>query len=254
MSESYTIKSGESLSAIAARNGISVSELMAANPGIENANSVQAGQKITIPLVDSSAISKPEDSFVATTKNKKSITSSEKEPWQNLEALIKNGKDDDAEGAKITADKGFLGIKTGDYTYTSDGTLTYGELKEQLGLADGIIRKRNESTILGVGSNPDEKVIKEGITLKFKESDLPKKPLKDKDGNEVDGFSKSLLSNTIYYTVQSGDTKEGIYEKFSENKKALKGYKTADALYGYSEFTLQVGTQVALPKKFLGIF
>ncbi len=248
----YTIKGGESLSSIAAKNGISVSELMAANPGIKDANSIKAGQNIVIPMVSSDAIDKPEDSFVKTTTSTIS-TNSDKEPWQNLQTLVENGKNE-SNGAKITADKGFLGIKTGTYSYTADGTLTYGQLKEQLDLESGIIRDRNPNQFSTITGNADDAVIPKGTVLKFREEDLPKKPFTDKNGNEVDGFSKSILSDTVYYTVQSGDTKDGIYDKFAENKKALKGYKTADALYGYSEYTLQTGTQVPLHKKFLGIF
>jgi LysM repeat protein len=46
--DSYSVQSGDSLSAIAARNGTTVEALMAANPGITNANSIQVGQNINI--------------------------------------------------------------------------------------------------------------------------------------------------------------------------------------------------------------
>lgn len=47
--DNYSVQSGDSLSAIAARNGTTVEALMAANPGITNANNIQAGQNINIP-------------------------------------------------------------------------------------------------------------------------------------------------------------------------------------------------------------
>lgn len=48
-SSSYTIKSGDSLSKIAAANGTSVSELMRLNPQIKNANLIIAGQNLNLP-------------------------------------------------------------------------------------------------------------------------------------------------------------------------------------------------------------
>jgi LysM repeat protein len=44
----YTVKSGDTLAGIAARFKTTVAKLMAAN-GIKNANSIQVGQKLSIP-------------------------------------------------------------------------------------------------------------------------------------------------------------------------------------------------------------
>jgi uncharacterized YkwD family protein len=46
---SYTVKSGDTLSKIAANNGVTVSQLLSANPTIKNASLIYVGQKITIP-------------------------------------------------------------------------------------------------------------------------------------------------------------------------------------------------------------
>jgi len=43
------IKSGDTLSGIAKRNGTTVAKLLAANPSIKNANSIRAGQNINLP-------------------------------------------------------------------------------------------------------------------------------------------------------------------------------------------------------------
>jgi len=43
------IKSGDTLSAIAKKNGTTIAKLLAANPNIKNANSIQIGQSLTIP-------------------------------------------------------------------------------------------------------------------------------------------------------------------------------------------------------------
>lgn len=45
----YKIKSGDTLSQIAKKEGITLRALLAANPSIKNANKIQAGQSITIP-------------------------------------------------------------------------------------------------------------------------------------------------------------------------------------------------------------
>ena len=46
---SYTVRSGDTLSGIAARHGVSLSALTAANPQIRNPNLIHPGQKINIP-------------------------------------------------------------------------------------------------------------------------------------------------------------------------------------------------------------
>ncbi|WP_235879833.1 LysM peptidoglycan-binding domain-containing protein [Polyangium aurulentum] len=46
---SYTVKSGDTLGAIAARNGTSVSEIMKANPQLKNPNSIGVGQQLKMP-------------------------------------------------------------------------------------------------------------------------------------------------------------------------------------------------------------
>lgn len=46
---SYTVQSGNTLSGIAASHGVSLSQLLAANPGIKNANMIQIGQRINLP-------------------------------------------------------------------------------------------------------------------------------------------------------------------------------------------------------------
>lgn len=46
---SQTVKTGDTLSGMARRAGVSLKELMAANPSIKNANRIRVGQKIKIP-------------------------------------------------------------------------------------------------------------------------------------------------------------------------------------------------------------
>jgi len=46
----YPIKAGDTLAKIARKNGITVADILAANPQIPNANQIQVGQVIVIPL------------------------------------------------------------------------------------------------------------------------------------------------------------------------------------------------------------
>jgi LysM repeat protein len=45
----YTVRAGDTMGAIASRNGVSLQQLAAANPGIRNLNSIRVGQQISIP-------------------------------------------------------------------------------------------------------------------------------------------------------------------------------------------------------------
>jgi len=54
-----TVRSGDTLSAIAARNGVSLSALLKANPSIKNANLIFPGQQIQIPGHDGSSSFQP---------------------------------------------------------------------------------------------------------------------------------------------------------------------------------------------------
>lgn len=47
---SYKIKAGDTLAKIARRNGITVDDIMAANPQISDPNDIQVGQRIVIPI------------------------------------------------------------------------------------------------------------------------------------------------------------------------------------------------------------
>ena len=51
----YTIKKGDNLSKVATSHGITLEELMAANPTIKNPNKISEGQQITIPAPSESA-------------------------------------------------------------------------------------------------------------------------------------------------------------------------------------------------------
>lgn len=48
-SSTYTVQPGDTMSKIAARNGITLSQLMSANPAVKSASLIYVGQKLTIP-------------------------------------------------------------------------------------------------------------------------------------------------------------------------------------------------------------
>ena len=47
--KNYSVKSGDTLSQIAKREGISLKDVKAANPNIKDLNKIRAGQKIKLP-------------------------------------------------------------------------------------------------------------------------------------------------------------------------------------------------------------
>ena len=59
MANSHTVKSGESLGAIAKQNNVTVAEILAANPDITNPNLIRLGQVIQIPTAQSGGSAAP---------------------------------------------------------------------------------------------------------------------------------------------------------------------------------------------------
>lgn len=123
----------------------------------------------------------------------------------------------------------FISFKTGKYLYTADGTKTYGEIKEELQLKDGALRKSNYSHFEGIEGNADLKKPYSGTKLRIDPKDLPATPMefKDDDGKELKGFYKTP-DGQVYYEVQDGDSQSSIAKMFKS--KSLKGYKTDSAL------------------------
>lgn len=162
----YKIQSGETLSSIAAKNGVSLSELKAANPNISETGAVNEGQEITIPLASKSNVDDPLDFFEKSSPyddEDKYDTNKTDQQQQYMQKLLANGQKQDFDGAKLTEDKKFMGLlSAGTYSYSADGTMTYGQLKAKLGL--------NEEAL--AGKNPDETIPK-GTTLQLNASDMP---------------------------------------------------------------------------------
>jgi LysM repeat protein len=57
--DTYTVQRGDTLSDIADRNGVSLSQLLAANPQIRNANVIDVGDKINLPAAQRSYTVQP---------------------------------------------------------------------------------------------------------------------------------------------------------------------------------------------------
>lgn len=59
----YKVKSGDTLSQIAKKNGMSLKALLGANPSIKNANKIRVGQSIKIPSTDTMPGSKTKNPY-----------------------------------------------------------------------------------------------------------------------------------------------------------------------------------------------
>jgi len=64
----YKIKSGDTLSQIAKRKGITLKALLGANPGIKNANKISVGQSIKIPSTSKMPGSKSDNPYKGMTQ------------------------------------------------------------------------------------------------------------------------------------------------------------------------------------------
>jgi LysM repeat protein len=64
----YKIKSGDTLSQIAKKNGMTLKALLGANPGIKNANKIRVGQSIKIPSTSMMPGSKSNNPYAGMSK------------------------------------------------------------------------------------------------------------------------------------------------------------------------------------------
>lgn len=162
----------------------------------------------------------------------------------SLEEMVEDGM--------LKPEKLFGLFKTGNYILTADGKKSFAQIKEEIGLEDGALQNSNYKLFQTIRGNYDSYVPKEGTKITIRGEDIKPQALefKDDEGNPMTGFYKTQ-DGRVFYEVQYGDTQTSIYEKFAN--KALKDYVTTDALRGYPEHNLQVGSKVELPEKsFLG--
>ena len=78
----YKIKSGDTLSQIAKKNGMTLKALLGANPGIKNANKIRVGQSIKVPSTSMQAGSKSDNPYEGMTKTEMNMLRS-KDKGQN---------------------------------------------------------------------------------------------------------------------------------------------------------------------------
>jgi len=89
----YKIKSGDTLSQIAKKQGTTIKKLMAANPSIKNANQIKAGQSIKIP--DSGVMGSVKRFFGITKRDSnpyKGMSQSEMDANKSVPKVKKNKK------------------------------------------------------------------------------------------------------------------------------------------------------------------
>lgn len=191
----------------------------------------------------------PEIKIISTrtekTENKKAanVTKSQSEDELiDIEDLLEEGV--------LKEEKAFFGLfKTGNYILIADGKKSYADIKEEFDLASGSLRSANYKLFSKIEGNADDEIPEKGTKITIKGKDIKPQPLdfKDDSGETIDGLYKGH-DGTVFYEIQYGDTKEGIYKKF-ENKSISQNYKTSDVLRGYSEYTLQPGAKVTLEEK-----
>lgn len=80
--DTYTVKSGDSLWKIAQRYQIGLSEIISANPQFSNPNLIYPGQRVTIPLIDSIKAIEREVIRLTNQERAKNGLPSLKEDWQ----------------------------------------------------------------------------------------------------------------------------------------------------------------------------
>ena len=86
----YKIKSGDTLSQIAKKNGMTLKALLGANPGIKNANKIRVGQSIKIPSTAMQAGSKSKNPYEGMTQTEMNMLRS-KDKGQN-EAMTRTAQ------------------------------------------------------------------------------------------------------------------------------------------------------------------
>jgi len=161
---SYTVRSGDTLSEIAARHGTSVDELVRAN-NIKNRNLIRVGQHLTIPGHDGSATStKPTKS---TTKSSGSVPRSATAKQQHLAKVARqvasrmNSSGWCAKGVFNALEQAGLGIRRSPSAYMAANTLAHDKRFREVHLTDAQIRKLPPGAIIvsgpregGSGWNP----------------------------------------------------------------------------------------------------
>jgi LysM repeat protein len=93
---SYTVKSGDTLSAIAETNDISLDDLLSANPNITNPNQINIGDNISLPSITTSTYTVQAGDSISDIADKLGVTTEsliDLNPWLNAENRIsENGK------------------------------------------------------------------------------------------------------------------------------------------------------------------
>lgn len=172
MPNTITVKSGQSLSQIAAANKVSVAELCKAN-NISNPDEIKAGQKITIPTGDSSDIKRT--------------------PAQQESLAVVNKAKEYGHGEKYK----FQVDEKGNFVITLKEEVQIGRIINDLGIPSGDLRELNPKFIenakkpfLSVNSNEDvyndnNKIAQEGSKFFIFKGGLNPKDPNDNTWNKI---------------------------------------------------------------------
>lgn len=226
------------------------------------------GPNSNVPPVNSKkSDTKAENNGTTTTNN----TGNTKE--NNLAALdasdsTKTNFDKLIEDGTLTRQKILFGLMDSDYyDYLCDGKKTLGEIKKELGLGDGVLRKRNSELMNNLSNGVDKTkdhylddiVPSKGTKLTISNTDFPVQEVTftDNQGNSIHGFKKAI-DGTLYYSVQDGDTISFLKDLFKA--KSFKDYNMGAVITQLQESEgqtwqnkpagiLAVGTEATVPKK-----
>jgi LysM repeat protein len=107
----YKIKSGDTLSQIAKKNGMTLKALLGANPGIKNANKIRVGQSIKIPSTSQMPGSKSSNPYAGISKTqmammdvKNKSPKSQRAATRSMQTQVKEGGSRTSPNPKKTAE------------------------------------------------------------------------------------------------------------------------------------------------------
>lgn len=237
------IADGEKLGEIAKQYGRNEDELQALNK-IPDKDLIRAGHDIDI-LLNKTKTDGVEDEFI---KLSQEDTNGDGyvERYENALRYIDN-KNNNTKGPKLEQESEFIWGKTEKATFTSDGSLTYKELSENLGVS--------LDKLLPNSSVTADTTIPKGAKIGISDEDLPEVPV-------MAGVTQSTFGTKLYIDLPDDmvkDTSGMSKGEIREYKKQLAGVVASygDIAEGYNVNDLKLDSgRIVLPqdKNILGYY
>ena len=208
-------KAGDTLSAIAKQNGTTVSKIMAANPSIKNANSIQAGASYKLPpKINSGAnkISSPNLNIRSSSNNKSTsaVTKTDNQPLGSGKTsflkseLSKMGKD--AKKAFNETKRNF-GIKSSNDNNSSKKPSWFDKIIKETKRNFG--PGKNTLATKGTSNITNSSTYKKKVVPTKKKDSMGEEKIKPSKNMGIDSMmpSKKKKSNSITYSSNGGKIK-----------------------------------------------